>query len=125
MNVSIVIGIISSVFLLAVMVALYYWMASEWLKCQKCGIRLASIRIYSDGRVTESEARRYGENVEYLGAKVCSTCWDNELNEIGFVMQLSWFPGAFVEYLKNTPAFLAFIMATAAFVLSLVNFFDQ
>ena len=125
MNLLVVYGIAFFMLLVAIMLALYYWLVSEWLKCQKCRIRLASIRIYNAGQVTESDARTYGKNVKYLGAKVCSTCRDNELVKVGFLLQLNWFPGAFVEYLKNTPAFLAFIMATAAFLLSLVNFLDQ
>lgn len=125
MNFWIVYGLVVIVGMVVGGATIWYFLLHDWLRCDRCRIRLASIDIFSDGGVTESDARRYGEDVKYLGAKVCSTCWDSELSRVGFTVQFSWFPGAFTEYVKNTPAFLAVILSTVALVLSLINFFGE
>ena len=57
-----------------------------------------------------------------MDSRICSKCWEDDLKIFNFPTIIGWWPGATVEYLKNTPAFLAFLFSIASLALGILNF---
>ena len=111
---------------LAISLFFVLWVAviPEWLLRARCRTRIASIRtsdITSFGRSTRESV---GDNMRFSNKKVCSGC-KKFLEETDFPIQGIWFTGALVEYLKNTPTFLAVIVSIAALALSVIALFQD
>ena len=65
-----------------------------------------------------------GKDLTLSNKKVCSNC-RKQLDERAFPIRGIWFAGAVVEYLKNTPTFLAVFISLASLALSIVALFKD
>ena len=94
-----------------------------WMKCEKCKVRLASIKIDRLHTPTTYRLERLGDGTEYLDSHVCSVCWDRDLVRYDYPSTVigTWFVGATVEYLKNTPALFAVVISLASLGLSILS----
>ena len=87
------------------------------LKCHKCNIRIASIKMANTYKAPYQDA----SSAElYVGKYICSVCWE-VLKETGLNVEGTWLFGATVEYLKNTPNSLAVLISIGAFIVAIVS----
>ena len=114
--------IASVLFLVVVFWVTWHVVSKSWL-CGKCRIRIASIKIPP---MTFFDVRRLevlGDNRHFLGSAVCSKCWEDDLKDLDFPSAgITWWFGAAMEYIKNTPAFLALALSIVSLVLGILNF---
>ena len=67
---------------------------------------------------------KHSNDANLSNTKVCSDC-RKYLQEIDFPIMGTWMIGALVEYLKNTPTFLAVFISLASLILSMVALFKD
>ncbi len=90
-----------------------------WIQCRRCRIRLASVKVDDANRLSSQAYADAGVDVLYGGGHVCSVCWQ-ELKDKGFPTGGNWAPGAIVEYLKNTPNFMALFISGGALAVAII-----
>ena len=90
-----------------------------WLRCPRCKIRMASIKVASATGLSPQAYRYARDDMRYRGDKVCSSCWE-ELEQAGFVANGNWALGAIVEYLKDNPNWIGILIAVGALVVSIM-----
>ena len=125
MDTSLINAIISVAALAAIgFCGIVFWtyVISDWIKCSKCNIRIASIRIPNFLFLNARRIEELGDDVEFLNSSVCSKCWEEDLKGLPFPSIKGWWPGATVEYFKNTPSLLAFVLSIASLMLGVMNF---
>ena len=90
------------------------------VKCPRCRIRIASVKIGKVNPLTRA-AYELSAFKAFEYAHVCSKCWKelNDITMVSFEIKGNWIPGAVVEYLKDTPSFLSFVISVAAIVVSI------
>ena len=110
----------------ALLVFLFIWVVviPDWLLCARCKTRIASIRTWDVTRLGRIRNEEVAANIQLSNSKVCSDC-KKYLVEIDFPIEGIWFNGALVEYLKNTPTFLAVFISVASLALSFVALFRE
>ena len=99
-------------------------MSTDVLKCRRCNIRISSIKIPQLRWPTAETVEALGDERRYLDSRVCSKCWEEDLRKLDFPEVHVWGVGATVEYVKNTPVFLAITLSIASLVLSILNWFS-
>ncbi len=94
----------------------------DWLLCPRCKTRIASVRTWDVTQIGAYRDEQVIKNIRLSNKKVCGDC-RKYLDEIGFPIQGTWFIGATVEYVKNTPALFAVVVSMASFALSVLIIF--
>ena len=103
----------------------YRLVTKAWL-CDKCQLRIASIKIPPMRFLSSRRLEVLGDNSDLLDSTVCSNCWEDGLNHIDFPEAgRTWWFGATVEYVKNTPAFIALALSLVSLLLGILNFLDS
>ena len=118
----IVLSIIGLAAIFAVIGFVLYHLGFGTLKCVKCRIRIASIKVPQLLSPSPRRLEELGDGARFLDSRICSKCWEDDLKIFNFPTIIGWWPGATVEYLKNTPAFLAFLFSIASLALGILNF---
>ena len=118
-TVSYVVGL---VIILLFGVAIWTFIIADWIKCTKCRIRIASIKIPHLSYISARLVGELEDHAKFLNSKVCSKCWEDDLKQLPFPLVGAWWPGAIAEYFKNTPSFLAFVLSIASLALGILNF---
>lgn len=109
---------------IAVLVSIFFWWVilsgvAFFLKCRRCGLHVASVK---PGGITGISATRYellGSDTLYSERPVCSVCWQ-ELAVKGFPRGETWWTGATVEYLKNTPNSVAVLISVGSLIVAII-----
>ena len=118
-----IVRLISLTFTVLMVVWFLFWlvpsMLSFWLKCERCRIRIASLRAGSVSSIGPGRFERLGTDTIYSRKKICSHCWE-QLEDKGFPSSETWGPGATAEYLKSTPNFLALFISIGALIVSII-----
>ena len=112
-------GIVGLSFVGMMVSAIFFFALPLWLQCPRCKVHVASIKVSDVGTLSVENYQRAGRDREYGGGHVCSECWP-DLKGHGFWTMGNWAPGAIVEYLKDTPNFIAIFISVGALVVSVV-----
>ena len=92
------ITLVSSLAALGFTLFIAFSLVHALVKCQRCKIRLASIKIRRLERPTAARLERLGEGAEYLDSRVCSTCWDTDISQYDYPsIDTSW-AGALIPH---------------------------
>ena len=65
------------------------------------------------------------ESIQEAGAdnlvdkKICGSCWNDDWNTLE-LSQITWYKGATVEYMKNSPALLSLLVAVCSLIISAI-----
>ena len=103
-----ILAVIATVLVFFIAFTIVSWIID--LRCPKCRFRIASVKFNSR------------HSSFYASKAVCSSCVREIQNEeTGLTVQGTWWIGASVEYLKNTPNFIAIWIAIGALVVSIVG----
>ena len=106
-------------FLIFITYGFFFVIVPYWLRCPKCTIHLASVKVRDVSSLSSQQYAAAGANVLYGGKHVCSVCWES-LRELGFSTDGNWAPGTIMEYLKTTPNFIAVLISVGALVVSVI-----
>ena len=109
--------VVTSIFLLAAFwITIWFVIIPEWMLCFHCRTRIASIRVMDMTQLLEGSERGY-RLLRLSGRKICSNC-RGQLDDIP--VSGLWLIGAATEYIKNTPALFAALVAIASLVVSII-----
>ena len=97
------------------------WAWAFMVQCSRCKLRIASVKIREMKYISTSNLEALGSDFKFTNSKVCSSCWD-VLNDKGLPLDGTWWIGATIEYVKNTPAILAIGISIGSLVVSILAF---
>ena len=111
--------VVMGIFLLAALwMTIWFVVIPDWLLCALCRTRIASIRVWDFTKLGGYTTERFIKNISLSNRKICSAC--REQLDDDFPILGLWFMGSTVEYIKNTPALFAALVAIASLVVSVI-----
>ena len=120
--ISIILWVLSSLIFLWT----FCWIMANWMKCKKCELRIPSVKIQQYWFLDSEKIEALGwDGRRLVGEKVCSKCWEDDLKDLPFEGINRWGWGTVVEYVKNTPAFLALMLSAASLTFSILLYMSR
>ena len=89
------------------------------LKCRRCRLHVASVKTGDLITISSTRYEQLGIDKIYSKRPVCSTCWQ-DLAAKEFPTGETWWTGATVEYLKNTPNSVAVLISVGSLIVAII-----